>query len=97
MKLLCLLAANKPKGFYKQRNVKMDPIVSLHQCSNCLVYFPRRPYDGEYDNLLYYFAYQYDVVQGAISERDKSRQRKRPAVEADDELSHMRKHSKLTQ
>jgi len=68
----------------------MDPNVPLHQHATAIY----RPYDGEYDNLLYYFAYQYDVVQGVISERDESRQRKRPAVEAnDDELSHTRKQT----
>jgi len=28
------------------------------------------PYDGQYDDLLYYFAYQYEVVQQAMVERD---------------------------
>ncbi|XP_065897238.1 tRNA-uridine aminocarboxypropyltransferase 1-like [Dysidea avara] len=56
-------------------------------------------YDGEYDNLLYYFAYQYNVVQGAISQREENMQRKRPAVEdtTEDKPSQARKHPKTAQ
>jgi len=61
--------------------------------TNVQLLYTGHNYNREY-NLLYYFAYQYDVVQGVISKRDESRQRKRPAVEADDdELSHTRKQT----
>ena len=56
-------------------------------------------YDGQYDDLLYYFAYQYEVVQQAMIERDTAAALKRSA---DDDKSdpdvpqHKRKHRKIS-
>lgn len=55
-------------------------------------------YKGQYDDLLYFFAYQYEVVQQAMIERDASAAaHKRSADDGEDsDLQHRRKkHPKL--
>ena len=57
-------------------------------------------YDGQYDDLLYYFAYQYEVVRQAMIERDTMAAQKRSASDDSDrqdsdQLQHKSKHPKL--
>ena len=43
--------------------------VSTILISYPILYYFNSSYDGQYDDLLYYFAYQYDLVQQAMTER----------------------------
>ena len=56
-------------------------------------------YGGQYDDLLYYFAYQYEVVQQAMIERDTAAALKRSADDdkSDPDISQRkRKHLKIS-
>ena len=50
-----------------------------------LCWYFNSSYDGQYDDLLYYFAYQYEVVRQAMIERDAAAAQKRLADDDGDD------------
>ena len=52
-------------------------------------------YDGQYDDLLYYFAYQYEIVRQAMIKRDAAAALKRSADDDTDVLQRKRKQLKI--
>ena len=53
-------------------------------------------YDGQYDDLLYYFAYQYEVVQQAMIKRDAAAALKRSGDDDPDVSQRKRKQLKIS-